>query len=295
MSSDGVERYFSDREAGAKPQVSDEVTVNLWGGIRTLVERLLNSNMLAMSFPLRCDDPPFPVCGADDEAFYRGLRGEVPDLPARLWDQVPEVPLVMDLVEFLFDNVRDVTNGQHHAFWDHHHLRDTDQGYARGDVVAGVNRLFQRNGLAYELTRAGRIERLGPPLLRTQLAAATFRTGDSELDDLLNRAREKFRSPELDDRRDALEKLWDAYERLKSSKGPSKPRSVEALIASTGLGEPFRERLDEEMRALTNIGNQFRIRHAEVNQHPVETSEQVDYLFGRLFSLIWLLLGNQKG
>ena len=34
-----------------------------------------------------------------------------------------------------------------------------------------INRIFRRNGLAYELTAQGRIERLAPPVLREELAS----------------------------------------------------------------------------------------------------------------------------
>jgi len=44
-----------------------------------------------------------------------------------------------------------------------------------------------------------------------------------------------------------------------------------------GVGSEIRE---PEV-ALTAIGNQFRIRHSETSQTPIEEDEQVDYLFHR--------------
>ena len=156
-----------------------------------------------------------------------------------------------------------------------------------------MNRLCARNRLALELGLDRCVIRLGPPVVREQLNLASFNTGDDELDDLLRRAVELFRSPEPTDRRDSLEKLWDAYERLKSLHDPAnKAKSIELLIVSAGFNVKFNEELDREMRALTGIGNDFRIRHAEVDKLQIETSEQADYLFTRLFALIWLLLQN---
>jgi len=43
-----------------------------------------------------------------------------------------------------------------------------------------------------------------------------FKTGDGELDRLLETAREKFFNKSLDVRKEGLEKLWDAWERLKT-------------------------------------------------------------------------------
>jgi hypothetical protein len=43
-----------------------------------------------------------------------------------------------------------------------------------------------------------------------------FRTGDQTLDQLLETAREKFLNRSLDLRKEGLENLWDAWERLKT-------------------------------------------------------------------------------
>ena len=48
------------------------------------------------------------------------------------------------------------------------------------------------------------------------LGGTVFETGDRETDRLLESARERMVRPKIEDRRDALEKLWDAFERLKT-------------------------------------------------------------------------------
>jgi hypothetical protein len=57
----------------------------------------------------------------------------------------------------------------------------------------------------------------------------------------------------------------------------------------------FRAALDQEARALTDIGNSFQIRHTEISQTPLTLNEHVDYLFHRLFALILLLLRLKGG
>jgi hypothetical protein len=52
----------------------------------------------------------------------------------------------------------------------------------------------------------------------------------------------------------------------------------------------FRAFLDNEAKKLTDIGNSLRIRHSETDKEPLATSEQIDYLFHRLFSFLLLLL-----
>jgi hypothetical protein len=50
------------------------------------------------------------------------------------------------------------------------------------------------------------------------------------------------------------------------------------------------ERVNKEMMELTEIGNNFMIRHTEVGKTPVDDPDQIDYLFHRIFSSIRLIL-----
>src|SRR5262249_27670501 len=100
----------------------------------------------------------------------------------------------------------------------------------------------------------------------------------------------QFTSPHIEVRKDALEKLWDAFERLKTlEEGGNKRAQADALLDKAAASR-FREMLGAEARALTEIGNSFRIRHAETNQEILTTPEQLDYLFHRMFSFIRFVL-----
>ena len=52
--------------------------------------------------------------------------------------------------------------------------------------------------------------------------------------------------------------------------------------------------LEAEARELTRIGNDFQIRHSEINKIVINNDPDVDYLFHRLFSLIFLLMRNHN-
>ncbi|GAG54361.1 unnamed protein product, partial [marine sediment metagenome] len=156
-----------------------------------------------------------------------------------------------------------------------------------------VNRLFRRNRLAFELQGDGKVVRLEPVVLREALASTVFQSEDQGLTRLLNLAREKFRDPDVNIRREAVEKLWGAWERLKTLEpGPDKKKQIEALLtrAIPQSQSEFRERVNQEAIALTNIGNDFAIRHTETNKIVISESEFLDYLFHRLFALIQMLL-----
>lgn len=119
-----------------------------------------------------------------------------------------------------------------------------------------------------------------------------FQTGDAETDRLLESARLRVLSPKEDDRRDALEKLWDAFERWKTLEpGANKRVQADALldrVASVGSG--YRGMLAREAAELATIGNSFRIRHSEVTQEALTSQDQVDYLFTRMFAFVRLVL-----
>jgi hypothetical protein len=109
---------------------------------------------------------------------------------------------------------------------------------------------------------------------------------------MLETARRKFLDPDEAIRREALEALWDAWERLKTLGGQDKKTQAAAMLeAAAGRSSPkLRQALDTEARQLTIIGNSLQIRHSETGQERIARSEQVDYLFHRLFSLIQVIL-----
>lgn len=120
---------------------------------------------------------------------------------------------------------------------------------------------------------------------------ASFNTGDQKLDSLMESARRKFLAPDPAVRREALEKLWDAFERIKTlGDGADKKAQVESLLQVAIPNDDLRDEIDAEMRALTNLGNKFHIRHSEVTQVEIEREIEVDYLFSRMYSVISLLL-----
>ena len=66
-------------------------------------------------------------------------------------------------------------------------------------------------------------------------------------------------------RREALERLWDAWERLKSLADPGdKKRSIKVILDAAAAEPSLRARLEEEAKELTGIGNSHLIRHSEV-------------------------------
>jgi len=286
--------YFSDREQGPRPRTEEEIPLAVWRGLLALISALSARGAFGVDFPDQCYDDEGPI-GTDEATMGVVLAAEIPSLAWPLdRDALPPTLSILDLLEFCHRHVASAIRESFHAFFRHHHLA-FDRAAGQAEFREGVNRILARNGLAYELREDGRIERLGPPLLREALANAVFRTGDADLDAMLETARGKFRSPDPAVRREGLEKLWDAWERVKTLDVPGeKKASTAALLDRAAPEKTLRDALDKEATELTRIGNTFQIRHSETSQVRLERSGDVDYLFHRLFALVLLLLGARE-
>lgn len=285
--------YFSDREVGPPPRTSEDIPETVWGGIVAHVTSLLGNGAFGGDFPDECHDGG-AVVGNNERTFSLAVRAEIPDIPWPLTrGPMPPKFAILDFVEFCHRHVAAPQRGLYHSFFRHHHL-SFDRQAGQEDFRATVNRLFARNGIAFEVGDDGRVVRFGGPVLREELLSATFESGDDELDKLLESARKKFLDPDPQVRREGLEKLVDAWERLKTIEpGANKRASVAVILDKAAPELRFREFLESEAREITKIGNTFQIRHTETTQVAIQRDEQVDYLFHRLFSLIMLLLKSR--
>ena len=286
-----VTTYFSDREFGPRPRVLDEFSATAWGGIVALIQSLIATGALGIDYPNTCPDG-LGAIGTNEYTLSLALRAELPNL---LWpldvNSVPPTPVVLDLIELTFQHVAEPMLGTFHESLGHHHLT-FDRKKGQGSFRDRVNQILARNGLEYELQADGQITRLAPLVLAEALASALFCTTDVEVNRILESARSKFLAPDIELRREGLEKLWDAWERLKTVLRPDdKKQSTNALLDRVAGTDDLRIVLEAESRELTRIGNEFQIRHSEVNKTPIHSSAHIDYLFHRLFAMIQLLLG----
>lgn len=202
----------------------------------------------------------------------------------------PDTLLILDFIEFVHASIAKPSNGKYHDYFMHYHLT-FDQLTGQEEFRATINRIFSRNGVAFEILSSGSVVRVLPPVLGEELKRTVFRTGDHILDVMLEECRTKFsdRNPLI--RREALERLWDAWERLKSLADPgNKKNSIKTILDGVVSDPSLRIRLEEETSTLTSIGNSHLIRHSEVKQVPVIDVDHVDYLFHRLFAMIQLIL-----
>jgi len=112
------------------------------------------------------------------------------------------------------------------------------------------------------------------------------------LKDLINHATTLYSSSNVSDKQIAVEKLWDAFERLKTYHSDlDKKESAEKIVrAISNKNDACKELFDDEFKKLTSIGNQFRIRHHEIGKIGITDNNYYDYFFQRCFALINLAL-----
>ena len=287
--------YFSDRKLGEIPQAIEEIDEIAWGGFRALLQARIDDGSFGGVFPSMCPDGQGPV-GTNRRNFEDAMRAEIRSIPEEPWrnslDGPPDTIVILDMLEFGWWHVAEPEKEDYHDFFRHYHL-SFDYVMGRNEFAGDVNRIFRRNGLAYTLTNEGLIERLGPLVLREELISTHFQSGDNILDGLLEDARRKFLSPRQEIRGEALEKLWDAWERLKTTgEGSGKKEQITSLLdAAAGPNSPqFRHHLEKDARKLTDIGNDLHIRHFEMDKEEIQKSEHIDYLFHRLFNMVQLIL-----
>jgi len=300
--------YFSDREIGPRPRTDEEIRPPLWGGLVALIESRIGDGSFGDAYPEGCPDAATTVIGTDSRAFGLAAIAEIPGLseaepsgrtgyglsdeftgwPLRP-DAVPPTLAVLDLIEFCHRHIAEPIPGNNHSYFGHRHIKEFDRPSGRKRWRKDVNRLLGRNGVAYEITKKGEVIRLGTPVVSEVVMAALFDTGDDELDELLDRARAKYQSTDPTVRRESLEQLWDAFERMKTLRNADKKKGIAQLISEVASSAEMVEELDSEAKQLTALGNAFRIRHHETTKIQIADTD-VDYLFHRAFALVAHLL-----
>ena len=285
--------YFSEKQEGPAPRQNERIDERAWNGLQTEIKVRIEDGSFGARYPEICCDGGGPI-GTDRKAFMHAMRAEIPNLPENIlrpgvFEMITTLD-ILDLIGFCWRCVGKPIRGCYHGYFDHYHL-NFDRTAGREQFQANVNRILRRNGLIYELTEEGNIKQLASPVLNT-IISSPLKTGDVELDKLLKKAVEKFSDPDNDTRRESLEALWDAWERLTTINDSKKPAQIKRLLdTAAGPSNPeFRVFLEKEAREITKIGNSFQIRHWGTCQERIERTTHINYLFHRLFSLIELIV-----
>ncbi|MDV8148941.1 hypothetical protein [Arthrobacter sp. B10-11] len=282
--------FYSDRANGPIPRTHDVLPKATAEGLFSLFRSKAQAHWLAQHFPEHCVDGN-AISGTDQSALWSNVRAVIPELKEDSLFGVREQQsddVLFDLMEYAAARIAKPVQGRWHEYMKHFEL-DFAEALGKREFRQEVNQILQRGGTMYELGPGGRIVRIGTTEVQQIIQQMVPASGDATLDGLLQLAKGLYISRKDDDRVLALDKLWDAFERLKTiDVSGNKKQSSNVLLDNITSAE-FREVARAEMVALTALGNQFMIRHHETDKHPVPEVAQ-DYLFARMGSLIVFLL-----
>lgn len=282
---------YSDRVNGPISRTQEELPDNTSAGLRGLVQRRIEGHWLAEEFPEFCADGN-GIAGTNYRSVEAAIEALIPDARWPISEEWLDDETVFDILEYVGQHVAKPSNGRNHEFLRHHELNFNKKD-GRAEFREEVNAILARGGTVYEMNGAMQIQRVGSPEVQAALRTLRPATGDATLDGLLETARTLYLSRKPADRANAIEKLWDGFERLKSIDDPTDKKNSTALLLGNIPDAALRDVIETEMFALTKLGNNFQIRHHEVGKHAIPADAQ-DYFATRMVNLIVFLL-DQSG
>ncbi len=153
---------------------------------------------------------------------------------------------------------------------------------SEGAFAAQLNALFKLNSINYKFEQGRLINTLDVSISKNEISSIS----EMGLKELVTEAERYYHDS---NKQIAVEKLWDAFERLKTYYSPAldKAHSANKIIDDMSCSEPnFKSMYEAEFKALTNIGNSFRIRHHETTKIDIIDNRQYDYFYRRCLALI---------
>ncbi len=202
---------------------------------------------------------------------------------------------LLDLIEFYAKNCREGNNRTN--ILSVNGLSGLQKKKIRCESLFDImNHAFRNAELLYELSDSGEIERIDNyGVITDQLITSIDAIQEPGLRDLMKDAVSYYKRPGGKARQLSVEKIWDAFERLKTICSKDKKKSSEQLINNmTENLQPVKKFLEQEFGDLTSIGNNFRIRHHETGKIEISDQRYYDYFFNRCLTLITLALNDNS-
>lgn len=279
--------YFSDKENGIKIASTEEININVFNGIISVYFEFKKS--MALKFPDK--DDYGNLKDMNHGMFKQRMLAVIPDFTVDAYGWISSLEegddfdkyALLDFIEFCWEHISDYELGQYGLIF--------KEGYDnRRKFADTINKIFERNGIGFRLNKKGEIERILPIQLEVLVRNYCHTGNDDELNKLIDESISNIKKAKIEDRQIAIEKLWDAFERIKTYYSSNKSTSAKELVETAAEGSSeFEELLNVEMKALKDIGNNYRIRHHETNKIKIESIKHIDYLFYRMMSMISLL------
>lgn len=201
---------------------------------------------------------------------------------------------LLDFIEFFAQNIEDISEQWNNDRYRNYKTIDCLHTLDIFDNFQdAINEIFIESGLLYELTDDKIVERIvenSPLTIEMENNFVTINEVGTK--ELLKDAVALYKTPNPSARQDSVEKIWDAFERLKTYYTTlDKKHSSEKIVCDmAGGNDEFADLFNNEFKMLTDIGNKFRIRHHETDKIDITDVRYYDYLFNRCLSLISLAI-----
>ena len=299
--------YYTERHGLRKPiEKTSIISIDRYALLLRCCEQYYIH--IAWKYPEECPDGK-GCCGLNQALLATDMRYEIPSLflddrgqiacpkehrnvfeKDSVLDDYDQFAL-LDFIEFIGSNCKDILVKNWHSYYSHYDIRFSGNNSSAEFFRKNINVIFEKTGLLYHYNENGCIERVVEHSILTEdITKEIDSIREHGLKELIETAITLHKSPHLSDHKDATEKIWDALERLKTYYTTmDKKASVTKTIEDMASGEPhFINLFDLEFRALTAIGNDYRIRHHETNKIDITDAKHYDYFFNRCLSLIAL-------
>ena len=150
-----------------------------------------------------------------------------------------------------------------------------------------INAIFKLNNINVEL-RNGEVHSTSNKAIGLDDSTNINEAG---LEELIRTAEDSYNKGEYSY---AVEKIWDAFERIKTYYPTlDKKKSAEKIINDISYGnEHIKKMFDNEFKVLTDTGNSYRIRHHEINKIDISKELHYKYFYKRCLALISVIVEN---
>lgn len=257
---------------------------------------------LASKFPQYCYDNATQNCGVDIHSLKNYMSFRIPGLVFDYQEMVV-VPggndynqfALLDYIEFIGQNIKDIQFQDYHSYFQHQHIKTLDSANVFNVFRREINDAFSLSSLLYTLTESKQVVRITDADAQISQNAKVINTiSEPGLQKLIEESLQLYMNPRPEIYHTAIEKIWDALERIKTigtASGLDKKASATVLIQKMSNGhQEYIDLFNAEFIALTNIGNNYRIRHHEVGKHDITDERYYGYFFNRCFALVCLAL-----
>lgn len=164
-----------------------------------------------------------------------------------------------------------------------HNLKKSDS------FTEHINMQFKRFDIPYKFENNLIVANIEPPLKLSEIEIK-----ENGLKILVDKSNELYEKGEI---WLATQQIWAVFERLKTyyadydDKRSEKSKSADKLIKQISFNEEeFIEIFTSEFEILSNIGNNFQIRHHEKMITPIKNKLHCEYFYKRCFSLVSIAL-----